>query len=244
MQTTIKKFLTKVSKKVGKAITDYEMIENHDKILIGISGGKDSLTLVDVLHQKQKVVPIDFELFTAWIDFGFNKDQQNINEIKKYIESLGLQFYYIKKTLPETDKKFSCFWCSWNRRKELFLLADKLSCNKVALGHNLDDIVVTFLMNLFYHGEISTMPPKLKMFNGEIVLIRPLIYVTAQETQKYVEYKNLPLVENNCPYYTSDEKFQRRKYLTDLVNQLEKFWPNIKINIFKSLKRVKTEYLV
>lgn len=236
------KFIQYIERKVGKALGEYKMIDNNDKILVAVSGGKDSLTLLDVLKTKQKVLPVKYHLYAVYINF-FNQ-QFSLSPLIKYFVENGIEYYIIEKSLPKTKRKFSCFWCSWNRRKEIFLLAKKLGCKKVAFGHNLDDIVVTFLMNIFYHAEISTMPPVLKMFNGEIQIIRPLVYVTSEETQKYVELKNLPVLSSNCPYFVNDEKFQRRKYLNSLVTELQKYWPNIKLNIFHSLKKIKTEYLV
>jgi tRNA 2-thiocytidine biosynthesis protein TtcA len=236
-----KKIVDIVFKKVGKALGDYQMIDDNDRILVAISGGEDSITLFDVLKEKQKFLPVKYIIYSVYIDF-FGSNYTN-SSLEKYLKECSAEDFVIKKNLEGTKQKFSCFWCSWNRRKEIFLLAKKLGCRKVALGHNLDDIVVTFLMNLFYHGEISTMPPKLEMFKGEIVLIRPLVYLTKDEIHRYVEYKNLPLLNSNCPYQT-DENFQRRKYLMELVNQLQTYWPNIKKNIFNSLKKIRYEYLV
>jgi tRNA(Ile)-lysidine synthase TilS/MesJ len=235
-----KKIVDIILKKVGKALGDYQMIDDNDKILVAISGGEDSITLFDVLKEKQRYLPYKYSLYAVHVDF-FNSNYNA--DLDKYLRENSVEYFVVKKDLISTKKKFNCFWCSWNRRKEIFLLAKKLGCRKVALGHNLDDIVVTFLMNLFYHGEISTMPPKLEMFKGEIVLIRPLVYLTKDEIHKYVGYKNLPLLNSNCPYQT-DESFQRRKYLMELLNQLQTYWPNIKKNIFNSLKKIKYEYLV
>lgn len=244
MDTTQKrKFLTKISKKVGKAIFDYGMISDGDKVLVCLSGGKDSWTLMDILLEKYRSFPIKFSLEAIHIDFGFHQQQIDI-PIKKYLTSTNIPFHFIRKPLPTTDKNINCFWCSWNRRKEIFLLAGKLKFNKIALGHNQDDIVETFLMNLFYHGEISTMPAKLEMFKGEFHVIRPLVYVTAEETKKYAELKKLPVIECNCPYYNSEENFSYRKYIRKMVSELEKHNKLIKINIFNSIKRIKQEYLV
>ncbi len=227
-----------VFRKVGKALGDYKMIDEGDNILVAISGGKDSIALVDILSIKQKYLPVKFKLYSVYVDFGFHTDQE-VRYIEEFATSRVERHYIIKNKLED----ISCFWCSWNRRKEIFLLAKKLECKKVALGHNLDDIVVTFLMNLFYHGEISTMPPKLEMFKGEIILLRPLVYVTSNEIQQYVISKGLTVVENKCPYYNNN-KIQRRLFLNKLVSELEALYPNIKMNIFNSLKKIKTEYLV
>lgn len=237
----MEKVILKVSKKVGKALGDYNMLQNNDNVLVAVSGGKDSLTLVDILNEKKSSLPIKFNLFSVVVDFGFYKDE-DVKKLKDYFESLKINYYIIKKKISES-KRFNCFWCSWNRRKEIFLLAKKLNCKKIAFGHNLDDIVVTFLMNLFYHGEISTMPSKLEMFKGEIILIRPLVYVTSDETKEYSIVKKLPVLDSKC-LLSNGENLQRRKYLENLVKQLEVLYPNIKMNIFNCLKKIKKEYLV
>ncbi len=236
------KIIKHILKKVGKALGDYKMLGENDNVLVALSGGKDSLVLIDVLKEKQKILPFRFKIFATTIDYGFI-DPEFQNCLKSHLESINIKYFFIKKSLPKSDKEFNCFWCSWNRRKEIFLLAKELNCKKVAFGHNLDDVIVTFLMNLFYHGEISTMPAKIEMFKGEIVIIRPLIYIFSEETKKYAELKNLPVVKNKCPYYTTD-KIQRRKYLEVIVENLQKYYPNIKLNIFNSLKKIKLEYLL
>ncbi|MCS7227708.1 MAG: tRNA 2-thiocytidine(32) synthetase TtcA [Endomicrobia bacterium] len=238
------KLIQQVERKVGKALGDYKMIKENDKILVAVSGGKDSLTLLEVLKNKQKILPVKFDIFAVYINFGFYSKEEFTTQLENYFLQNSIKYYIIKKTLSETHKKKYCFWCSWNRRKEIFLLAKQLGCGKVAFGHTLDDIAVTFLMNVFYHGEISTMSPVVKMFNGEIYIIRPLVYVTEEETQKYAEYKNLPVNKFQCPYYYDENTIQHRKYLSNLLLDLQKYWPNIKLNIFNSLKKIKLEYLV
>ncbi|MCX7941318.1 MAG: hypothetical protein N2555_06070 [Endomicrobia bacterium] len=244
----VSKVTNYVLRKVGKCLGDYQMIDNGDRILVGVSGGKDSITLIDALAEKRRVLPVKFMLYTVRVEFttaAVNLDNNlEVKIIDDYLKSITDGHFVIRQNLPETTKKLSCFWCSWNRRKQIFLLAKKLNCRKVALGHTLDDIVVTFLMNLFYHGEISTMPPKVVMFNGEIVLIRPLTYVSEKEVVEYIRAKNLPVKQTMCPVYDTEKQFQRRKYLKELIDQLSQYWPNIRMNIFNSLKRVKDEYLV
>lgn len=239
---TKEKLISTVLKKVGKALGDYNMLSNEDKILLCISGGKDSLTMLDTMLLKKKSLPFCYEIYAVYVNFGFSDDEEYIKKLEEYLKSLSINYHFIMKQLPNSQK-INCFWCSWNRRKEIFLLAKKLGCNKVALGHTLDDVVVTFLMNLFYHGEISTMPPMLKMFGGEITLIRPLVYLTSEETAKYAEYRNLPVSKSKCPYY-NDGKIKHREYLNNLLRDLQEYWPNIKQNIFNSLKKVRKEYLV
>lgn len=237
-----KNLISVVLKKVGRALGDYNMLSNDDKILVCVSGGKDSLTLLDTMLLKKRSLPICYKIYAVYVDFGFNGDKEYLRKLEDYFKSLSIEYYFINKELPNNNG-INCFWCSWNRRKEIFLLAKKLGCNKVAFGHTLDDVVVTFLMNLFYHGEISTMPPILKMFSGEITLIRPLVYLTSEETTRYVEYRELPVNKHVCPYY-NDGKLKHREYLNRLLKDLQEYWPNIKKNIFNSLKKIRKEYLV
>lgn len=248
MTTTKKnsKIIEFVLRKVGKCLGDYKMIDDGDKILVGVSGGKDSLTLVDVLLKKRRYLPVKYKLYTVRVNLLFGSDSisDNLEVLDKYLNSCSDGHFVIDINLPKAKRNSPCFWCSWNRRKQIFILAKKLGCKKVAFGHTLDDIVVTFLMNLFYHGEISTMPPKLSMFGGEITLIRPLSYVSEKEIIEYVSERKLPVSQNSCPFYTNDTQFQRRKYLMELVDSLSQYWPNIRMNIFNSLKRIKLEYLV
>lgn len=239
------KIIKLVLHKVGKCLGDYKMIDDGDKILVGVSGGKDSIALVDILIQKRYVLPVKFKLYTVRVDLSLDLvNMENFDCIDNYLKSVSDEHFVIRTTLSKPRQKSTCFWCSWNRRKQIFLLAKKLGCRKVAFGHTLDDIVVTYLMNLFYHGEISTMPVKLSMFGGEIILIRPLAYVSEKEIIEYVKIKNLPVNNNSCPFYGTDIQFQRRKFLLELIDSLSQYWPNIRMNIFKSLKRIKHEYLV
>lgn len=237
------KFISYIMKRVGKALGDYQMLSNDDRILVSVSGGKDSLTLLDVMLSKRDSFPFRYKIYAAFVDFGFYSNE-DLKNLEWYLKSLSIEYYFIQKELKVDKRGINCFWCSWNRRKEIFLLAKKLGCNKVALGHTLDDVVVTFLMNLFYHGEISTMPPILKMFGGEITLIRPLVYLTSEETEKYAQYRNLPVNKFKCPYYNNNKKVRHREYLNNLLKDLQVYWPNIKQNIFNSLKKIKKEYLV
>jgi tRNA 2-thiocytidine biosynthesis protein TtcA len=162
--------------------------------------------------------------------------------LEKYFVDNGYN-YHIKKVniLKKTPReKMTCFWCSWNRRKALFEAANKLGCNKVALGHHKDDIIQTFLLNLVFQGEISTMSPKQELFGGKIVLIRPLAYVEEKGCERFAKENNFPLPHCSCP---NAGKTQRDK-VAKLIKQIEKMSPNFKTNIFRSLQRIKREYLL
>ena len=170
-----------ISKRVGRAIIDYNMIDAGDKLLVAVSGGKDSLTLLKVLQDRQKFVPIKYDIIACHVDMGYPRSISGL--VTRYLKKQGVKYHIEKRPLPAQKNvrksqiaKINCFWCSWNRRKALFEVAAKLGCNKVCLGHHLDDIVETILLNLFFQGEISAMNPKQELFKGKITIIRPLCY--------------------------------------------------------------------
>lgn len=229
-----------LSKKIGKAITDYNMIDEGDRIMVAVSGGKDSLSLLRILEHRRSFVPVRYEVIAAHIDMGYNCLQTAA--LKKYFKKNGYE-YYIKKTGVLKGKKISdinCFWCSWNRRKALFELADKLGCRKIALGHHKDDIIETILLNLFFNGEISTMRPKQELFKGKIAIIRPLAYAEEKEVARFSRENHFPHARCSCP--NSDRT--KRAAMERIIKGLEKSCPNIKTNIFKSVQRIKKDYLL
>jgi tRNA 2-thiocytidine biosynthesis protein TtcA len=228
-----------LSKKVGKAIMDYQMLSEGDRILVAVSGGKDSLTLLKILRDRLSISPVKYELIAVHIDMGKGCIHSEI--LKDYFEKNNYS-YIIEKTdifKDSINSKIDCFWCSWNRRKTIFKLADKLNCNKVALGHHLDDIVQTILLNLFFNGEISSMSPKQTLFEGKITIIRPLAYVEEKEIIRFAKEQDFPQPHCRCP----NSFLSQRTYIKELIKELEKRVPDIKKNIFRALKRVKKEYL-
>lgn len=229
-----------ISKKVGKAITDYNMLSDKDKIAVAVSGGKDSLTLLKVLRDRQSFVPIEYELLAVHIDLGFGSIDSRI--LAGYFKKHAYE-YHIEKIdiLKGKDRKdISCFWCSWNRRKALFETAAKFNCNKVALGHHKDDIVQTMLLNLFFQGEISAMRPKQELFKGKITLIRPLAYVEEKEIIGFAKSEDFLHPKCRCPNSISSQRTQ----IAEIIKELEIACPQVKTNIYRSLKRIKSEYLL
>jgi len=237
---TSKKFAFFLSKRIGKAIMDYNMLSDGDKILVAISGGKDSMTVLKILEERRSFVPIKYELVAVHVDMGYKCIHPKI--LEKYLKENGYNYYFKKvnilKDIPRD--KITCFWCSWNRRKALFEAADKLGCNKVALGHHKDDIIQTFLLNLVFQGEISTMAPRQELFNGKIVIIRPLAYVEEKDCERFAKENNFPIPHCACPNAGKTQRAQVGK----LIKQIEKMSPNFKTNIFRSLQRVRKEYLL
>ncbi len=229
-----------ISKRVGRAITDYNMLSDGDKIAVAVSGGKDSLTLLRILNDRRTFVPIRYELLAVHIDLSYPCQHPKI--LAKYFKKIGVEYHIEKVDIlkSKTRRDISCFWCSWNRRKALFEVADRFGCNKVALGHHKDDIIQTILMNLFFHGEISAMSPKQELFKGKIVIIRPLAYVEEDMIRSFVRTTDFPHQKCICP----NSLTSNRTKISNIIRDLEKVCPEIKTNIFKSVKRIKKDYLL
>jgi len=229
-----------LSKKVGKAIMDYKMLEDGDTVLVAVSGGKDSLTLLKILDERRKFVPIKYDLIAVYVDMGYNK--KDVKFMRNFFKKNNYK-YHIEKSLDVKNtpkEKINCFWCSWNRRKELFLAANKLGCTKLAMGHHKDDIVETFMLNLIFQGEISTMSPKQELFKGKITIIRPLSYVEKKETALFAKINKFKCLSCSC---SMSGKTKRAK-IAKIIKQCEEMTPGFKTNICRSLSRIKEEYLL
>jgi tRNA 2-thiocytidine biosynthesis protein TtcA len=226
---------------MGKAIHRYGLIQEGDRILVGVSGGKDSLTLIHLLHERSKRVPIHFELFPVYIDLGFGSGRAGI--LKNYFETKGLHYHIEftdigrKANSPE-NRENPCFLCSWERRKLLFQLSHRLKCNKIAFGHHQDDIIETLLLNIFYSAEISTMVPLQTLFKGKITLIRPLALLEEKKIERFAREIGLPFGPSGCPVSGKT----KRKIVKDLIEALSKIDRRVKGNIFRALSNIKLDY--
>ena len=228
---------------MGKAIHRFGLIEDGDRILVGVSGGKDSLTLLHLLNERRKRVPIRYELIPVHIDLGFNSGRTEI--LKDFFESRGLSYHIEftdigKRANSSENRENPCFLCSWERRKRLFYLAQHFKCNKIALGHHQDDIIETFLLNIFYSAEISTMLPLQTLFKGKITLIRPLALIEEKKIERFAREMSLPFSPGGCPVSGKT----KRKEVKELIETLEKKNRKIRGNIFRSLSNIKMEYLL
>lgn len=235
------KAIKNIHTRFKKALTNYKLIENNDHILIGLSGGKDSLALVQLLGERMKIFVPRFKVTAAHITVENIAYQSDLDYLKEHCNQFGVNFIH-KVTSFDMDKepdKSKCFLCSWHRRKALFELAKEIGCNKIALGHHLDDIVETTLLNMIYQGAIASMPPILKMEKFDMTIIRPLCLISESEMKEMEQLFGYKKQIKNCPY----EKESSRKDAKDLIRELEKWNPEVRQSIWASMHNIKTEYL-
>jgi len=226
-----------LNKKAGKAIHDYKMIVDNDKVLIGVSG-QDSMALAKILKFRLTYLPIKYKLEAVHIEM----DKRNSRIIKNFLNSLGVKCHVIKVDFNRNKKasnKTECFWCSWKRREAIFKLAVRLGCKKIVFGHHLDDILETLLLNMFYQGEISIMPPKLKMFKGKFHIIRPFSYAEKEHIKKYSEENSIPSMPYKCHFGKTTNRILMRKIIT----MVKKTSPRVKENLFRSMTNIHKDYL-
>jgi tRNA 2-thiocytidine biosynthesis protein TtcA len=235
-----------VVRKAGRAIGDYGMIDNDDRIMVAVSGGKDSWTLLHVLETLRQKAPVEFSILAANIDPGFDGFRSDL--IKDELERLGFEYVSEKadfgKIISEhgtPGKSFSSF-CARLRRGILYTLAQKHECSKIALGHHMDDAIETLLLSQLFAGQIKSMPPVLVSDDGKNTVIRPLIYASEDEIESFATATGAPIVSCSCPECGGRD--HKRAEVKELIAQLEEKWPGIKANLFASLGNVVDTHLI
>ena len=234
--------LIAVSRRAGKAIGDYAMLQEGDRVAVAVSGGKDSISLLHVLRHRQSVSPVRFDFVAVHIDFEFaDFDPQRLIE---YLKKHDFP-YHVEKVDSLKDEmweEIDCFRWSRQRRKALFDLADKLKFNKIAFGHHLDDIVETILLNQFYRGEIGAMRPKQELFDGKITIIRPLAYEREVMMQTLAAKLGLETIggQSKC----ANDETSHRMIIKKMLRDFEKENPQVIKNIFRSLQNIRSDYLL
>src|SRR5687768_7850668 len=223
----------------GEAIRDFDMIANGDKVMVCLSGGKDSYAMLDVLLHLRQHAPVDFELVAV------NLDQKQpgfpAHVLPEYLERLGVPYRIeqqdtystVTRVIPEG--KTMCSLCSRLRRGILYRVATELGATKIALGHHRDDILGTFFLNLFYGGRMKAMPPKLMSDDGQHIVIRPLAYIPEKDLIAYAELKQVPIIP--CNLCGSQENL-KRKEVTRMIAEWDKKFPGRSWNVFGALSRV------
>ena len=240
-ETELLKQQIKLTRLFHKACSEYGLIEDGDSILVGLSGGKDSLALVEFLGERSKIYVPRFKVCAVHIsidNIGYSSD---LEYLRRFCELHNVSFIHRTSHFSETEgsKKSHCFLCSWYRRKALFETAQETGCNKIALGHHQDDIIETLLMNLIFQGSFSTIAPKLTMTKFPITMIRPLCLMEEKEIAAYAAMQGYHKQAKLCPF----EKESSRSGIKELVSQLETFNPNVRDSIWGAMSNIKEEYL-
>lgn len=239
------KLTKKIRANTTKALVDYKMIEDNDKIMVCLSGGKDSYTMLDMLMQIQKIAPIKFDLIAVNLDQGQPGFPTEI--LPNYFEKINVPYQIItqdtysivKRVIPEN--KTTCGLCSRLRRGILYRVAKELNATKVALGHHRDDILETFFLNMFYGGKLKGMPAKLKSDDGKNILIRPLAYVAEKDIIRYANYKQFPIIP--CNLCGSQPNLQRQ-VIKEMLESWGKQHKGRVESMFRALQNVVPSHLL
>lgn len=236
-----KRAIDNLRKKVGKTINQYNLVKENDNILIGLSGGKDSLVLLETLALRRRHLPVNYSLTALHITIENMPYKVDHSYLDNFCKSLETDYLNMKISidLNKYPEKTPCFVCSWNRRKQLFLKTQELNCNKLALGHHLDDTIETFMINMLFHSSISALPPSLTMFNGVFEIIRPLILLPKKRINEYARLRDFEEQKQECPYGNDTQRAAVRK----IIEEMEKVHKKARYNIFHSLSNIYRKYL-
>jgi tRNA 2-thiocytidine biosynthesis protein TtcA len=232
----------KVRRLVGKSIQRYQLIDPGDRILVALSGGVDSTALLWILHERLRRIPTPYKLAALQVTLGF--DGEDCAPVQSWVGSLGIPVHVYHSTFgleahgPE-NRENPCFLCARRRRATLFTEARRLGCTKIAFGHNLDDLIETFLMNILYGSQIAAMLPRQPFFGGEITVIRPLALLDSDTIRRFHRARGLPWTSNPCPSKNKGKRQEIRVILQGLYRKNRK----IRGNILNAMHNVNLEYL-
>jgi len=236
----------KVKKLTGKAIGVFNLIEDGDRIAVAVSGGKDSYALLHILEQLRRRAPIQYELIAVNVDAGFPGYRKNI--LQEYLQECGFQVHMEATNCAQIieEKRHPgssyCAFCARLRRGVLYNVADRLGCNKIALGHHLDDFIETLLLNQFYVGALKAMSPKLLADNKQQTVIRPLVYVEESDIIQLAAQNEFPTIDCGCP--VMGEEDQKRQRMKQLLTELHKENRYIKRSMIRALGNVQPRHLL
>jgi len=235
-----------LARRVGRAIQDFRLIEDGDRILCAMSGGKDSYAMLHLLEYLRRRAPVRFELVAVTVDQGYRGFKTEV--LERYFRETGFEYHIertniaevIDDTMPLGDTH--CSMCARLRRGVLYRLAPDLGCNKIALGHHADDLLETLLMSQFFNGEICSMPPILRARDGRNIVIRPLCYVWEDEIVRFVAEIGFPVICCACP--ACGDNSLKRKQMKNLLHKLESDHAGIKSSLLKALSNIRTAHLL
>ena len=235
MKTPEQLLLNKIRKKFNKGTTDFGMLEDGDRILIGLSGGKDSLCLLQFLAERSRIFKPNISIEALHVRMENIQYESDASYLEEFARSHGVPLHIITTSFDEEGlrDKPACFLCSWYRRKALFRFALDNGFNKIALGHHMDDILHTTLLNLFYEGTFSTMPAVMRMEKMPLTIIRPLCLVHEADIAQLAQLLDYHKQNKTCPY----EKASRREDMRQTYEQMEKANPEMRYSILRALQK-------
>lgn len=229
-----------ITRLFNKACAEYGLIADGDHILVGLSGGKDSLALIQLLGERSRIYVPRFRVTALHVRMSEVSYESDTDYLQSFCAQWDIPLIVKQASIGEIHgDKTPCFLCSWYRRKTLFDTAQELGCNKIALGHHKDDIIQTLLMNLIYEGTFATNPPRLKMDKMPLEIIRPLCLIPEKQLEAYAAQQGYLTQSKTCPF----EHASARSDIKALVSQLEVLNPNIRESIWNAMQNVKTNYL-
>ncbi|WP_455382948.1 tRNA lysidine(34) synthetase [Salinispira pacifica] len=242
MQGRIPPRVTRFVKGVGRGINEFGMIGEGDSVLLGISGGKDSLALALALALRRRWLPVSYDLTAIQIEWEeYPLSAAAKQQLSAYFDALEVPFRFVRAHMfPGSFRgRFSCYLCSRNRKRILFDEINDLGITKVALGHHLDDIIETTLMNLFYHGQFGTMMPVQEFFGGRVTLIRPMCTVTEARVRNIASFLDLPTVSIDCPYRDTTIRQDMKQIIRSLAHKNRQ----VRENIYRAPWNIMSDYL-
>jgi len=224
----------RIERKFNKALREYRLIDDGDKVLVALSGGKDSLCLLELLGRRMKIDRPKFSVEAIHVRMENITYETDTTYLQRFADSLGVPLHVVTTRFDDATatKKPACFLCSWHRRKQIFNLAQQIGCNKIALGHHQDDIIHTTLLNLFFQGHFSTMPPKLTLRKMPLTIIRPLCMVAEADIADYAARHAYEKQLKLCPY----EKASHREDMKRLFNEVEQMNPEARYSVWNALQ--------
>lgn len=224
----------RILSRLNKALSKYGLIEDNDRILAGISGGKDSLCLLEMLGRRMKIDKPRFSVEAVHIRMENIRYETDTRYLEDFAARYGIRMHCVTTCFDAhaDTRKPPCFLCSWNRRKQMFIKAQELGCNKIALGHHMDDIIHTAMMNEFFQGHFSTMPAKLRMRKMPLTIIRPLCMVEERDIRMYAMYRGYEKQVSMCPYETGSHRSDMR----DVFARIEELNPEARYSMWNALE--------